>query len=413
MYTLNNNKTNKHTLQLSGLLLIISITSIFNWSSFHSSILNNTTLLWCLYGITLYLFFKNKNKDYKILPINLFLGCVVIAAIHGILVSHSYWNYKLLVQNIMTYLLPISVYTFLQPNHTHKVLSLWFKYAVIIFILLTPFMHSDAFAYFVHPFILLALFFPLLNKKWKYLTIIAFIITIIMGFASRSCMTRFAVAFAIGYLCRFAIFRKYQFKIAFTLWIAPILFFCLATVGNFNIFKIDEEFQLSEKWGLTTEKTATNDVSLEDTRTGLYEEVLSSAIIKDYWLFGHSLARGYYSKWFSKQKDGFVKELQNERPGSESSILNVFTYMGVVGVILYMAIFVYSSYLGICQSNNIYIPILGVFVAFRWLFGWIEDFSTFNFTYITLWIMIAMCFSPYFRGMTNKEFKMFIRTCLK
>ena len=413
MYTLNNNKTNKHTLQLSGLLLIISITSILNWSSFRFSILNNTTLLWCVYAITLYLFFKNKIKDYNILPINLFLALVVIASIHGIFVSRGYWDYKLLVQNTMTFLLPISVYTFAYPHRVHNILSLWFKYAVIIFIILTPFMYSDAFAYFVHPFILPALFFPLLNKKWKYLTIIALIITFVMGFASRSCITRFAVAFAIGYLCRFAIFRKHQFKIAFTLWIAPILFFCLATVGNFNIFKIDEEFQLSEKWGLTTEKTATNDVALEDTRTGLYEEVLSSAIIKDYWLFGHSLARGYYSKWFSKTKDVPVKALQSERQGCESSVLNVFTYMGVVGVILYMAIFVYSSYLGICQSNNVYIPILGVFVAFRWLFGWIEDLASFNFTYIILWIMIAMCISPYFRGMTNKEFRIWFKTLFK
>lgn len=413
MYTLNNNITNKHTLQLSGLLLIISITSIFNWSTFRFSILNNTTLLWCVYAITLYLFFKNKIKDYNILPINLFLALVVIASIHGIFVSRGYWDYKLLVQNTMTFLLPISVYTFAYPHRVHNILSLWFKYAVIIFIILTPFMYSDAFAYFVHPFILPALFFPLLNKKWKYLTIIALIITFVMGFASRSCITRFIVAFIVGYLCRFATFRKHQFKTTIALWIAPILFFCLATFGNFNIFNIEEEFQLTERWKLKTEKTATNDVAFEDTRTSLYKEVISSAIVKDYWILGHSLARGYYSKWFSKQKDAPVKALESERPSCESSILNVFTYMGVIGVILYMAIFVYSSYLAVCKSNNIYIPTLGIFVSFRWLFGWIEDFSSFNFTYIILWIMIAMCFSPYFRGMTNNDFKNWFKNIFK
>ena len=78
-----------------------------------------------------------------------------------------------------------------------------------------------------------------------------------------------------------------------------------------------------------------------------------------------------------------------------------------------MYIFIYSSYLAVFCSKNRYLPVIGIFVAFRWLYGWIEDFSLFNLNYISLWIMIGICFSPIFRNMNNKEFKEWIKLLLE
>ena len=403
----------KTTIRLPFVLLLISITSIFDWSSLRFSIFNNTTLLWGVYALTLFIIFKNKVKDYKVLPIKLFLIWVIASAIHGILMSRGYWDYKLLLRNLMTFLLPISVYVFISPQQVYNVLSYWFKYAIIIFIALTPIMYSDAYANFLQPFIIPALFFSLLNKKWKIITIVALVITIVMGFASRSCIIRLSAAFIIGYLCRTFFIRKHLIKILITTWVLPFIFFSLAAFNVFNIFEIDKEWQLSNKWNLKTEKTATNDVLLEDTRTPLYKEVIYSAIAEDYWLLGHSLARGYKTIMFKRSLDKDIKEVQSERARSEVSVLNIFTYMGVIGVVLYFIIFAYASYLAVCKSKNIYIPILGMFISFRWIFGWIEDFTSFHFTYILLWIMMAMCFSPSFRQMTNNEFVTWIKRLFK
>jgi hypothetical protein len=51
---------------------------------------------------------------------------------------------------------------------------------------------------------------------------------------------------------------------------------------------------------------------------------------------------------------------------------------------------------------------MGINVAFRWAYGWVEDFSVFDLSNIFLWIMIGMCFSESFRKMNDKEIKIWV-----
>ena len=48
---------------------------------------------------------------------------------------------------------------------------------------------------------------------------------------------------------------------------------------------------------------------------------------------------------------------------------------------------------------------LGCFIAFRWAYGWVEDFNRFDIMNISLWMMIAMGISIPFRNMTNVKFR--------
>jgi len=146
-----------------------------------------------------------------------------------------------------------------------------------------------------------------------------------------------------------------------------------------------------------------------DTRTGLYIEVLTSAVKNDYILLGRTPARGNDSLAFGEFLAVELNTGKSERFGNEVSILNVFTWTGVVGVVLYFFIFFRASYLAIHKSNNIFIKIIGLFVAFRWLYAWVEDFSRFDMSNIILWMLISMCFSIEFRNMTNFEFKLWVR----
>ena len=66
-------------------------------------------------------------------------------------------------------------------------------------------------------------------------------------------------------------------------------------------------------------------------------------------------------------------------------------------------VFYKATYLAVNKSNNIFIKIVGLYVAFRWMFAWVEDFSFFNLANLYLWISIGMCFSYSFRTMSNKE----------
>ena len=105
-----------------------------------------------------------------------------------------------------------------------------------------------------------------------------------------------------------------------------------------------------------------------------------------------------------------LKTGKYERHSNEVCHPNIFTWLGLVGVILYSLIYLKSSYLAVYKSNNIYIKILGVFIAFRWAYGWVEDFNRFDIMNISLWMMIAMGFSEQFRDMTDRDFKIWIRS---
>ena len=91
---------------------------------------------------------------------------------------------------------------------------------------------------------------------------------------------------------------------------------------------------------------------------------------------------------------------------------NVFTWLGLLGLIPWCLIYLKGSYLAIYKSNNIYIKYIGIFTAFHWFLGWIEDVNNFDITSITIWISIAMGLSESFRKMNNQDFKKWLLNCL-
>lgn len=307
----------------------------------------------------------------------------------------------------MIFSLPMAALVFGNPIYLPYILRCWFKYAWIILVLLIPFLQSNAYGRFLVPFTFLTLFITQLNKKYIILTIIAYLITIFLGYDSRSDMLKFSVCMILGVsilLSHIWKKRKLIWSITITLFVSPIIFFILGTTGVFNIFNIEEELGLEGKYEI---KNSGGDEysALSDTRTFLYIEELQSAIVNNYIIFGRSIARGYNSVSFGDWSDENMGIKRGERQSCETSILNVFNYFGIIGVIIYFVIFFRASFLAILRSRNIFIPVIGIYIAFRWLFAWIEDFSRFDLNYLFLWIFIGICYSPIFRNMSNQEFK--------
>ena len=190
-----------------------------------------------------------------------------------------------------------------------------------------------------------------------------------------------------------------------------MILFVLGITGTFNIFQIEQELGLEDKY---TMKSNEDEYSvLVDTRTFLYVEEIESALKHNYVFQGRSITRGYDSLAFGEGIDKALKTKRGERQSCETSILNIFNYFGLIGVFIYFIIFASASYKAIYQSNNRYIPIIGLYVAFRWLFAWIEDFSRFDLNYLFLWIMIGICYSPIFRNMTDSDVKKMIGSIVK
>ncbi len=331
--------------------------------------------------------------------------------------AENYWDWKMLVSNIMVFSLPLASYTFARSHVLALLLRFWLKYAWILFIILFPFLGSSAIGRYLTPYSFLLLFFNVLNKKYKIITILVYIIVIACGYDSRSCLLKFTVCLLLGFSIYYkTIVQRFKlFKIASTtLFVAPVVFFVLGAVGIFNIFRIEEELGFEGKYKM--EMSSGEEISaLVDTRTFLYIEQVNSAIKNNYVLFGRSIARGCDSQAFGQGSDEAKRDVdphfvgRGEREASEVSIHNIFNYFGLIGVGIYFLIFWGASWNALYNSNSIYMQVVGVYVAFRWLFAWIEDFSRFDLNYLFLWIMIGMCYSPVFRRMTDGDFRRWLK----
>lgn len=396
-------------------ILLISVSSILQWCSLP---IGNTFLWWLLDALILLSFYLIWPKGYRIPEINIFLICVCCSFVYGaVLQAENYWDWKLLVGNLLIFLLPLASYAFYGPDILGKTLRFWYRYAWIILLLLMPFLASDAYGRFLVPYTFLALCMSIIDKKNLIIVIIAYLITITLGGESRSDIVKFTVCIVLGLCLSITFVRnliiKHRRLIIYSLWTLPVIFFLLALSGTFNVFKIEEEFGLEGKYTMKSETSDSDISALADTRTFLYVEEISSALKHNYVIQGRSMARGYDSIYFGDAIDQDLGVKRGERGSCETSILNIFNYFGLIGVVIYFSIFVGASYKAVTQSNNIYVQIIGIYVAFRWVFGWVEDFSKFDLNYLFLWIMIGICFSPQYRSMSNTDFKNWLTQYLR
>lgn len=394
-------------------VLLITLISTQYWSevevfNFPITVAIQITLI--LFLIYYYYFLKNKNKSMAIIKI--YLLWIFICLIRSFFVANNYWEWKNLVTSSLALSIVLFVYIFTNSNTTQYVLKKWFKFFVPFFFLVYFFVSDHAYGLYFSPFLLLVLIFPILPSRWKSYTLIIIFFVIIFSVSIRSSVVKYSLALIfsiIFYRARIFYSVKSLNFVKNLFLILPIIFLTLGSLGFFNIFKLDSyitqdfisRFETTERIEKAGRLTA-------DTRTDLYNEVILSSIQNKYILFGRTFARGNDSSLYG---DYLAKELRTkkrERFKNEVSILNIFTWTGLVGVILYFLIFYKASYVAINKSNNFYIKIIGIYVSFRWAYAWVEDFTNVDISNVILWLMIAMCFSTEFRNMTNTEIKKWV-----
>jgi hypothetical protein len=395
---------------ISIFIILISFKSSNQWSTLP---IGNELFWWIIQTIFIYILFKIKNlfsnpfSETNLIYINIYLIWNVICIARGAFIAENYWEWKSLIAHGFLLLLPLIVYL---PNSFESVsiiVKTWFQYGLILFILFTPFLWGDAIGKFLIPISFLLLFFPVLSTKWKFVVIIFSLYAITFDITARSNVIKFIVPFLISsmYYIKSIINNKILNLFRLFLLFIPFVLLVAGLSGVFNIFKLDE--YLGERKTKTISVTGVKGEEnlTADTRTFLYIEVIESAIKHNYILLGRTPARGNDSKYFGDFSLETLKTGKQERFANEVSILNIFTWLGIVGVILYFLIFFKSSYLAINDSNNIFIKFIGLNVSFRWAYGFVEDFSNFDLSNIFLWLMIGMCFSKKFRKMSNNQMK--------
>jgi hypothetical protein len=307
----------------------------------------------------------------------------------------------MLIGNTMCLSIPIVSYKLEDKIFFQNLLHKFVFIATPFFLIYQFFIEEYDYGNFLSPFMFLLIFLSILPMRWKILCILISIYVIFSDLGARSNVIKFFVPIIFSSIFYF---RKYItskilnfFRILFL--IMPIIFFVLASLGLFNIFNpFNDNLEIVDaNKNLKNETIETNLAA--DTRTFIYYEVFESTKFYNSWIFGMTPARGNRSESFGA--DDLNK--RSERNGNEIGIINYFVWLGIVGVILIFLLFYYSTYYAINKSNNYFVKIMGVFVAFRWAFSWVEDINNFYTVNIFLWFCIGFCFSENFRKMNDNE----------
>jgi hypothetical protein len=388
--------------------ILVAINSIAGESTLP---ITDELIWWPLQALILFAFwlyktniFDSKNEE-SMLVIRIFLWWMIFNCVRGFFVAEGYWDYKGLVDNTMVFLIPLVAYASTDMKLVQRMLRYFVKYGIPIFLLFIPFVSGRAFGFYLAPVGLLLLFTPALRNRWKIVIITLALGSILLALGDRKNIMKFGVPFLL-----IAIFYGQQLiskgilnTARLALIIAPIIFFVLGTTGTFNVFNMDQYMEggtitFKNKDGSINEGNLT-----DDTRTFIYREVLQTAQKYDSWLIGRSMAKGYESPFF---EDRLVADY---RLRSETAIPNIFTYSGLIGVLLYAIVFYRASFLAVRRSNNIYSKMLGIFIAVIWCYSWVGYATFFRMPYLLNWMMIGMCFSRSFRAMTDSEVKYWAR----
>lgn len=404
-----NSFLHKKSYRLSILILLITVQAGLSWSNLPIP----TTIVWIIDFITIYtlLQFKNLHKK-KVLIVEIYFWWLLFETIRGAFIAENYWEWKQLITGFFSLSLPLLIYPFTQAYILQQVLSVWIKTALPLFIIFLFIISSGAFHFYLGPVFLLGCFIPIIPKKWKILigSILILMLFINLGARSQVIKSAIVILVALGIYFRKTIPTWTLQVIHWICYITPIILLYLGITGTFNIFQ-----DLSSNEGKYVEhkivngQVVKNDLST-DTRTFIYEEVITSAIKHNYIIWGRTPARGNDSMAFGSYNAEELKTGKYERHSNEVCQLNIFTWLGIIGMALYSLIYIKSSFLAVYRSKSSYIKILGCYIAFRWAYSWVEDINLFDIANISLWMMISIGLSAQFRNMNDKEFADFIKS---
>ena len=372
-----------------------------------------------------YLIYKNRKEaniipDYKKI-MNLYLLYVIFTFIRGFWVI-EFWtdDTRSLVNGTLLMLMPIIIWYFSNPDKFSQLLSFWSKkWIVPSIIIMLLFFVKEGYAHLLAPAYFLILFYKELPKKYRRCVWIILAMVIYGGLSARSNVLRFAIVVLLSYLFIVKqIFRNLK-RISWSFFaILPIVLLLLGTLGIYNPFEaLSNNANLNINFAEAQDKTGTViQKANEDTRTFIYEGVLATSLKNDSWLIGRTFVRGYeVDQLFGVEAYQIIFERTGrmERISCEVGILNPFTWMGLIGLLLYSLMISAPSWYGVFRGRNKYVQCVGIILAFRFMFSFIEEMQTFGWNTITLWLMVAMCISPKFLKMSNNEMKIWIYSTFK
>ena len=182
----------------------------------------------------------------------------------------------------------------------------------------------------------------------------------------------------------------------------PVILLILGITGHFNVFSYSFSFDF-QKYVILGGAESVRDIT-SDTRSFLYDEVLHSLKNHDVsFIFGMGGLSGYDSVYFSDDVGSY------DRYATEIGLLNILMTSGILGIFLYVNIFILAAYFAINRSNNYLCKMLAIYIIIYWITLFVENILLFNMGNYFIWVTIGLCLSEKFRGLTDNEVKGLLR----
>ena len=148
-----------------------------------------------------------------------------------------------------------------------------------------------------------------------------------------------------------------------------------------------------------------NKALVTDSRTAIYIDVFNELNTTSRLLFG--LGPGGKTKTFLSDSKSFdLSDFYKEgRRKTESGMLNMVQYGGLLGGSIYLLLFMAGSYRAISNSQNTFGKMVGVWLAFKGVFSFIEDSLWFSLASFTIFVGIGFAFSRNLLKMNDFEMR--------
>lgn len=357
----------------------------------HGFIIGVSSFIFILYS---YKSLSIKNKTYW--PLYLYLFWITLCSLIAFTELYNDSYIRVFIQHVSGTLVISSIVFLARPKILMYIMKYWKCLSVPLSLVVLLLLETlPPFGFYISILQIFLLLFSILNKKTKILVFVLFLFTMATsifaeGNSNRAAFIKYGTAFVFGLLPYFQYFLTKWVLRTFQIicFLSPLLLIHVAISGGLNFFD-------------TIENQDKKNEMVQDTRTLIYSEAIVSAYDNNYIILGRTPARGYDSN-FELHRSGVPER------SAEVSAVNIFTWYGLIGLILYSILLWHITSVGLYKSNNIYIKIISMFLCFRYVFAWIEDANKLDSTNITLWIMMSMCLLPYFRLMNNKKMEKFI-----
>lgn len=368
------------------------------------------------YPLIVFLFFSLNKKVFIIFDGNkfifLFLFYNLIVLFRGFFVAKTEEDWKTIFASSIPLFLFVhfTIYLTAYKASLISIFSAFLSYG-LFFCFFIFFIHVDytnGFPKAISPIYILLMLIPYLDRRYTIFILSLTFVSFLSDLTNRSNMLNIIVA--IGILSTFFWKNKRQILglmklIRMFFLTLPVLFLILGVTGIFNIFLIGQAYADLK---IDDDREDAQEVFI-DSRTPIYVDVFAELLKDDAILFGLGAA-GKTKTTLAEIEYGNLADVYKEgRRSTESGILNYIQWGGLIGGFFYFLLFVKASYYGLYKSKNWFCVMLGLWIAYKGFFSFIEDSLSFSISSLFIFLPLGICMNKKIRQMSDSDLKLMFR----